>query len=121
VFVDEILETNKNSVIVIQSDEGPFLPNKYFKDDAYLTNIGDDPYIIHGKILNTLYLPNKHYEGQVDYLQLGFIQSSTPVNTFMRIFNYYFDTNLEILEDKSYVYEGKENPYVFEDVTEKFK
>jgi len=39
----------------------------------------------------------------------------TPVNTFPIIFNHYFETDFEILEDNSYIFNGKE----FEDVTSK--
>jgi len=42
----------------------------------------------------------------------------TPVNSFRLVFNLYFDTDFELLHDKSYAsYSG--HPYKFFDVTDK--
>ena len=121
-LVNEILSKSKRkTIIVIQSDEGPFLPKGYFRDEKYLENIGNDPYVVHGKIFNAFYFPNKDADGIVDYSSLKINDSSTPVNTFRFIFNYYFGTNLKILQDKSFVYQDVNHPYKFIDVTKRVK
>ncbi|MEA2016416.1 MAG: hypothetical protein U9O59_06925 [Actinomycetota bacterium] len=60
-------------------------------------------------ILNAYYLP----EGGSELIY----DSITPVNTFRVIFNYYFDGDYELLEDKCY-YSIYKRPYKFFDVTE---
>ena len=44
-----------------------------------------------------------------------FSESITPVNTFRILFNNYFETNFEILDDKSYT--SKDKSYDLKDVT----
>ena len=44
-----------------------------------------------------------------------FSESSTPVNTFRILFNHYFETDFEILEDKSFT--SKDKSYDLKDVT----
>ena len=61
-------------------------------------------------ILNAYYLPE---EGK----KLLY-ESITPVNTFRIIFNYLFNTEFEILNDKSY-FSTWSKPYQFIDVTER--
>ncbi len=64
------------------------------------------------RIFNTYYLPS------FEYIQL--YDSITPVNTFRIIFNHYFDTNYELLNNKSY-FSTSQAPFRFVDVTEKVK
>jgi len=96
-LVDKILETSRNQpVIILQSDEGPGkdeLPvYELMKLDENrraktLLNIGR-------RILNAYYLP------QISENRL--YKTITPVNTFRLIFNLYFGTDYELLEDKTY-------------------
>ncbi len=60
-------------------------------------------------ILNAYYFPN----GDYDLLYPGI----TPVNSFRVLLNTYFDTDLDLLEDRSY-YTGWDRPYDFVDVTD---
>ena len=62
-------------------------------------------------ILNALYLPD---DGAAELYD-----SMTPVNTFRVIFNTYFDTDFDLLEDRSYL-ATYEQPYDFLDVTDKY-
>lgn len=64
------------------------------------------------RILNAYYLP-----GQGSAL---LYDSITPVNTFRLIFNSYFDSNYQLLDDRSY-YSNYERPYKFVDVTDTVK
>jgi len=58
-------------------------------------------------ILNAFYLPSGGDEFLYD--------SITPVNSFRLIFNFYFDTNYELLEDYVY-YSYYDKPYIFTEV-----
>ena len=105
--VDNILTNNKNSIIIIQSDHGYDFGINY-----------ENPSELNLKqrfsIINSIYMPDENknflYEGM------------TPVNTFRIIFNSYFGTSYEILEDKMFyspygvnlIYQNIE----FRDVTE---
>lgn len=61
-------------------------------------------------VLNAYYLPN--VEKSLLY------PSITPVNTFRLVFNLYFNTNFELLPDKSFVFEDEQHIYNMIDVTE---
>jgi hypothetical protein len=60
-------------------------------------------------ILNAYYFPDGNYG--------ALYNSITPVNSFRVVFNQYFGTDLELLEDKNY-YATWSRPYVFSDVTD---
>ena len=102
--LDGILSKSKKPpIIILQADHGPRSmlvwedPKKtYFKECM--------------SILNTYYLPN--------HGDIHLYDGITPVNTFRIIFNHYFDTDYELLEDKSYFSTAK-HPYRLIDVTDK--
>ncbi len=89
--VDSIL-TNSSTppIIILQSDHG--IRSDIHKHPG---NSTDDDYKQAFAILNAYYLPGS------DYSML--YESITPVNTFRMVFNRYFGTNYELLEDQSYV------------------
>jgi len=84
-------------LIIIQSDHGPQVFNikrrHYIK--ARMSN------------LNALFLP--------DHGDKWLYNSLTPVNTFRVIFNYYFKTRYNILEDRIY-FSKMEKPYHFKEM-----
>ena len=85
--VDKILEKNKNSIIVIQSDHGyDFGINYENPSEISLKQRFSN--------LNAIYLPGKGKD--------GFYQGITPVNTFRIIFNNYFDASYKMLDNKMY-------------------
>ena len=93
-------------IIILQGDHGP----------ASYRSDGENPDDINLKekmcILNAYYLPDSGQKKLYDEI--------TPVNTFRMIFNHYFATNLELLEDKSYFYAGgRPFSYRLIDVTDK--
>jgi len=97
--IDVLLRKSEVSpIIVIQSDHGPKISKNIDKDfvKARMANF------------QAFYLP--------DGKSADLYESITPVNTFRIIFNAYFQTEYELLEDKCY-YSAFARPYAFNDVT----
>lgn len=110
IVIDQILSKSSSPpIIIIQSDEGPMITpgflTKEFIIDGDWTQISQKDLKTHIKIFNAYYLP--------DFDQSQLYPSITPVNSFRLIFNHYFDTNFELLEDKSYISAGPSRPYNF--------
>lgn len=91
VLVDKILsEPDVLPIIILQSDHGSSSPELWDK-----TQLPSERALIERmRIFNAYYLPNN---GK-DLLY----KSISPVNTFRVIFNFYFNTNYELLDDKNY-------------------
>ena len=112
-LVNELLSKSKEKpIIIIQSDEGPF-PERYRKNTKRFKWDRATKKELRQKmgILNAYYLP--------DVGQSVLYPSITPVNTFRVIFNLYFNTNYELLPDKSYVHEDERHLYKFTEVNDK--
>mgnify|MGYP000250471480 CR=1 FL=1 len=98
--VDTIIaKSDEKPIIIIQADHGP---GSYYIRKRYKNS--NDPFRIRMAILNAYYFPDKDYS--------DLYSSISPVNSFRVILNKYFDTNLDILEDKSY-YSTGEAPFDF--------
>ena len=101
--VEAILsDASRPAVIILQADHGPALLLDW--ESAENTNLWE-----RFSILNAYYLPGG------DGAQL--YDSITPVNTFRVIFNHYFGSDLELLEDESY-FSTYDRPWGFTNVTE---
>ena len=105
-MLDRILaKKERDRIIILQSDHGPGLLLNW-----------ENPTIETFKerlpILNAYFLPS----GEKSSLS----ESITPVNTFRLIFNYYFNGNYEILDNKSY-FSTWLNPQRFINVDQYFK
>jgi hypothetical protein len=102
-FIDKILENEKQSIIIIQSDHGSAFGVNFqdpTDDDAFqkLSN------------LSAIYFPDeKHREMLTD--------DRTNVNTFRIVFNSYFGSDYEMLEDRIYWGLSYKKPFWFKDVT----
>jgi len=102
-FIDKILENEKQSIIIIQSDHGSAFGVNFqdpTDDDAFqkLSN------------LSAIYFPDeKHREMLTD--------DRTNVNTFRIVFNSYFGSDYEMLEDRIYWGLSHKKPFWFKDVT----
>ena len=99
--VNKILRGSiKPPVIVIQADEGPYnikyptLPGKNYREA--------DPRSLmeRARILNSYYLPGVTTD-RILYPAI------TPVNSFRLILNTYFGTGLDLLPDRSYIFQEK--------------
>jgi hypothetical protein len=102
-MIDEILKrSNRPPIIILQSDHGP--GSMTYWEDPGKTDMKERL-----SILNAYYLPEKGKE--------LLYQTITPVNSFRVIFNHIFNTDFEILNDKSY-FATWNHPYKFINVTE---
>ena len=100
--VENILENNKNSIIIIQGDHGTAWGLNWIdpsKDDTWqrLRNF------------DAIYFPDQDKRVQLN-------DDRTLVNTFRTVFNSYFGSDYEMLEDKMY-WGWNAKPYYFEDIT----
>lgn len=116
-IVDEILSKSKiKPIIILQSDEGPFV-HPEFKGRPGLgidwRELSTEALKTHMQILNAYYLPNA--DKSVLYPSL------TPVNSFRLVFSLYFEANLDLLPDKTYIIKDVDRPYNFIEVTDKLK
>lgn len=99
--IDGILSRSPEPpIIILQADHGPGSMLDW--DEPTNTNFDERM-----SILNTFYLPSNGH--------LALYQEITPVNTFRVILNYYFGTDLELLDDRSY-FSSIHYPYEFMDI-----
>lgn len=101
-MIDDILRNSASPpIIIIQADHGG---NLYYssrsKDETCLKE--------RASILNAYYFPG--------LVHTPLYESITPVNSFRIVFNEYFGTQYEIVEDEVY-YSGRVKHYQFTDVT----
>jgi hypothetical protein len=103
-LIDDLLARSKTKpIIILQADHGwnSLLGQKELDNTALTERMA---------ILNAYYLPDTNC--QSIYSQI------TPVNTYRVLFNCYFGTDLELLEDKCY-FSRSAAPYRLIDVTDK--
>lgn len=102
--VDTILERSDTPpIIIIQGDHGPGLHTSF-------VNVEETCFEERFSIFNAYYFPDG------DYSDIS--SDITPVNSFRIVLNKYFDTELEILENRKY-YVTWLQPYQYVEVTEK--
>jgi len=103
--IDEILLNSEiDPIIIIQSDHGSEFPDSATRENKIREKMAN---------FNSYRLPNGGQEILYDEI--------TSVNSFRVIFNYYFNGDYDLLDDKSYwssfnPFESDKSPY-FEDVT----
>jgi len=101
-IVNEIIENDRNSIIIIQGDHGTAWDLNWkdpSKDDA----------LQRFRNLDAIYFPDIEKRNEL-------LDDRTLVNTFRTIFNTYFNSEYEILDDKMY-WTTNQKPYSFKDVT----
>jgi hypothetical protein len=96
-LIDELLsKSERPPVIILQSDEGPGEEEKPILEIAKYKKKHRDTikWRIRCQILNAFYWPGVRPD--------LFYKTMTPVNTFRLLFNNYFGTHYELLEDRTY-------------------
>ena len=102
-LINKILENEKQAIIIIQSDHGSGF-------DINLQDPVDDDVFQRLANFNAIYFPDeKHREMLTD--------DRTNVNTFRIVFNSYFGSDYEMLEDRIYWGLSYKTPFWFKDVT----
>lgn len=98
-LIGEIIRNSELApIIIIQGDHGHRLSAETAEELSLAPERRTELSV---SILNAYYFPDGG-----DYLLYDHI---TPVNSFRILFNYYFNQNFELLEDKSYVPDPKNN------------
>jgi len=102
--IENILEHDKNSIIIIQGDHGT----------AWGGGVTPDPSkeFVWQRLSNfdAIYFPDEEKRVQLN-------DDRTLVNTFRTVFNSYFGSDYEILDDRMY-WGWNEKPYSFDEVTQ---
>ena len=110
-LVDTILANSDTPpIIVIASDHGPastLSPREFQETDP--TKFDIEGIKERMAILNAYYFPDKNYE--------KLYPNISPVNSFRLVLSQYFNQDLDLLPDESYLTDNKENLYRFSDVT----
>ncbi len=103
-LVEHLQGGPRDSVIILQSDEGPYeVPES-------LANASAEVLRRKFPILNAYYLPGIE--------DPGLYPTITPVNSFRKVFNLYFDAGLPMLPDRSFAWQDKDHRYTFVEVTD---
>ena len=102
-FIDKILENEKQSIIIIQSDHGSAF-------GVNLQDPTDDDVFQRLSNFNAIYFPDEKHREMLTY-------DRTNVNTFRIVFNTYFGSDYEMLEDRTYWGLSIKQPFWFKDVT----
>jgi hypothetical protein len=112
-MLDELMDVPdaRKPIVIIQADEGPKRYEWEYGGKKRWEDATDDELREKVGILDAYFFP-----GQSD---AGLYQDITPVNSFRKLFNAYFGTDLGYLPDLNYVYGNGKEPYRLTDVTDR--
>ena len=102
-LIDEILEREKQSIIIIQSDHGSAF-------GINLQNPTDEDVIQKLSNFSAIYFPDKKYSEMLT-------ENQTNVNTFRIVFNSHFGADYDMLDDRIFWGLSIKKPFWFKDVT----
>lgn len=111
--ISQLVETllagtdSEDPIVILQSDEGPGEPPGDWAKASPKAWRKKFP------ILNAY-----HFPGVEDP---GLYPSISPVNTFRKVFDLYFDADLPLFPDRSFIYEDLRHLYKFTDVTARIR
>lgn len=110
-IVTELLDVpaERRPVIILQADEGPYPSFGYEAPDQWWRTT-DEKLRTKFRILMATYMPG---------VEAGTYATMSPVNVFRVVFNAYFNSDLPLLEDESYVPTDKSQPYVWTRITDR--
>jgi hypothetical protein len=108
-----LANSKKPPIIIIQSDEGPTFLRFRLPEENKWGDADDDLLKQKMPVFAAYYLPGVN--------KAEFASFSSSVNIFRFVFNKYFNTNFEMLEDKNYIFPGVNDVYNFIEVTERIK
>lgn len=104
----------EDPIIVLQSDEGPHPIRLEQDEDAFVWTEASDAELGEKlRILNAYFVPG--------LAEPGLYETISPVNTFRLILSRYFDADLPLLADRTFVFERNAYPYRFTDVTQRLR
>ena len=113
-LVEKILtKSQRPPVIIIQADEGPHPIKNPLRKEGYWKEANVASLKEKFPIINAMYLPGLK--------ENPLYPSISSVNTFRVVFNSYFNTQLELLPDKYFIFPDPDHSYQFIDVTERLK
>ncbi len=109
-LLDELqdVEDGHEPVIILAADEGPF-PRSFAESEETFDWLSASPADVQQKygILNAFHLPG------VDAAETGFHSRMSPVNTFRLVMNAYFEAELPLLPDKTFLSRDYARMYEF--------
>jgi hypothetical protein len=104
----------EDPIIVLQSDEGPHPIRLEQDEEAFVWTEASDAELGEKlRILNAYFVPGLE--------EPGLYETISPVNTFRLILSRYFDADLPLLPDRTFVFERNAYPYRFTDVTQRLR
>ncbi|MFS8159406.1 MAG: sulfatase-like hydrolase/transferase, partial [Candidatus Roizmanbacteria bacterium] len=107
--------SRRPTVVIFQSDEGPYLPKRYFGDQQMPDPLTAKAIKIHGPILLSIKAPETAYTKGTGE---KYSYPKTPINIFPTILNYYFGSSIQHKSDRSYIAEDEKRPYHFIEITD---
>jgi hypothetical protein len=115
VIIEKLLsESSMPPIIILQSDEGPYPKKQTIQPkDFKLSKVSDKNLREKMRILNAYHLPGAN--------RMLLYKNITPVNSFRIVFNLYFNTNMKLLPDESFIIDETETMLKFLNVTDKIK
>lgn len=104
---------SEHPIVLLQADEGPFPPRYAADVEGFDWRTATEEELEQKlAILNAYYLPGEDAESAL-------YPSISPVNSFRLVLDRYFDADLPLLQDRSFVFLDEDHLYDFVEVTDR--